>query len=55
MDKKIKGSFPLTILNAKIIDLKRVKTRNGISAKAYQNNNLNNQQFYKPISKILKF
>lgn len=52
---QIKGHFPLTIQNAKLIDKVKPKFSEGIIASNYQSNNVNQQQFYKPISKILQF
>ena len=52
---KIKGYFPLTIQNAKIEDKITSSIVNGIEADNYQSNDVNQQQFYKPISKILQF
>lgn len=51
----IKGYFPLTIQNAKLVDKVIPKFSKGISASNYQSDNVNQQQFYKPISKILQF
>lgn len=52
---KIKGHFPLTIQNAKRIDKIKPEYFEGITASNYQSDNVNQQQFYKPISKILQF
>lgn len=52
---KIKGHFPLTIQNAKIVDKVMSQRVEGIIAANYQSDNVNQQQFYKPISKILQF
>ena len=54
---KIKGHFPLTVQNARTIadTIKQTQKRNAITASNYQSDNVNAQQFYKPISKILSF
>ncbi len=51
----IKGHFPLTIQNAKLVNKVVPIFSKGIVASNYQSNNVNQQQFYKPISKILQF
>lgn len=53
--KKIKGSFPLTILNSEELEIKPSTKVYEINTSIYQNKKLNPQQFYKPISKILDF
>jgi len=50
--KFIKGSFPLTILNAKKNDLVMRKPFVGIKTTSYKSENVNQQFFFKPISKI---
>ena len=52
---KIKGHFPLTIQNAKFINQIKQQPIDIIKATNYQSNNVNQQQYYKPISKILQF
>lgn len=52
---KIKGHFPITLQNAKIINKVHSERIEGIEASSYQSNNVTPQQFYKPISKILQF
>lgn len=55
---KVKGFFPLTIQNADVIDSIPIQPTNktlGIKAFNYQSDDVNQQQFHKPISKILQF
>ncbi len=52
---KIKGHFPLTVQNAEIVNRVRPLHIKGIEASNYQSDNVNPQQFYKPISKMLQF
>lgn len=50
----IQKYLPITVQQATWEEVKN-KTKKGIlRAKNYQSNDVNNQQFYKPISKILK-
>ena len=50
--KIIKGSFPLTILNAEKRDAIKQKPFVGIKTTSYKSLNVNQQFFFKPISKI---
>ena len=51
---EIQEYLPITIQQATWKNIKS-KTKKGLlPAKNYQSNDVNNQQFYKPISKILK-
>lgn len=54
---KIKGYFPLTIQNANTVNNlpQKIIKVDGIVASTYQSNQVNPQQLYKPISKILQF
>ena len=52
---EIKGFLPLTIQNANVNAVKSIERLKGVKAKSYQSNNVNCQQFYKPISKTLSF
>ena len=55
ISKKTRGSFPLTILNSKALVRKKRFAFKGVKTTAYKSNNVNAQQFYKPISKVLRF
>jgi len=52
---KIKKSFPITFLNAQVQNKAKLKSAKGISASNYQSDHVNKQEFYRPISKILRF
>ena len=47
--------FPLTVQNAQTIPRKKSKKGKPLLAKAYQSDDVNSQQLYKPISKIIHF
>ena len=53
--KTAKKSFPLTVQNAKMESIPLQVVKKPIQTIGYQNENTNEQQFYKPISKILQF
>lgn len=53
--KKIQGYFPLTLQMAEKFNRAKTAKTFKLPAKAYQSDNVNSQQFYKPISKIIRF
>lgn len=60
MNKKIdfnivKKYFPLTVQNARVGTKPKSVIRMKIITSDYQSSNVNSQQFYKPMSKIIQF
>ncbi len=53
--EEVKSSFPLTVQQAQMIVRKKPKKEKALLAKAYQSDDVNSQQLYKPISKIIHF
>ena len=53
--REVQPSFPLTVQQAQVIRRKKPKAERALLAKAYQSGDVNRQQLYKPISKILHF
>lgn len=52
---KVKKYFTITFHHSKIINRHNPHKIDGICACIYQSDNVNPQQFYKPISKILEY
>lgn len=54
--KEIWGYFPFTIRNARQQDKQKITPKKAVlHAKMYQSEDVNSQQPYKPISKIIQF
>lgn len=54
--KDVMPFFPITVQNAKIVSRKKTDQKNPpLLAKDYQSSDVNSQQLYKPISKIIHF